>query len=124
MNRGDVKLVTDRCIAHDVPDAADMIEALHIQLAAALAACKLKDEALQNYEGMLDELRDYPITHDAIIEALAVQPNDAALKAWVGEPVGEVESIDTDEDGQPSAWVRLHVELKLGELLYKPKGLK
>lgn len=80
MNRGDVKLVTDRCIAHDVPDAADMIEALHIQLAAALAACKLKDEALQNYEGMLDELRDYPITHDAIIEALAIQPDDSALK--------------------------------------------
>ena len=114
------------------PDSLyDEIESLRQQLAAsqkreaaALAACKLKDEALQNYEGMLDELRDYPITHDAIIEALAVQPNDAALKAWVGEPVGEVESIDTDEDGQPSAWVRLHVELKLGELLYKPKGLK
>ena len=50
------------------------------QLAAALVACKLKDEALQNCEGMLDELRDYPITHDAIIEALAIQPDDSALK--------------------------------------------
>jgi len=57
------------------------------QLAAVIAACKLKDEALQNCEGMLDELRDYPITHDAIIEALAIQPDDSALKAWVGEPV-------------------------------------
>ena len=26
MNRGDVKLIIDRCIAHDVPDAADLIE--------------------------------------------------------------------------------------------------
>ena len=26
MNRGDVKLILDRCVAHDVPDAADLIE--------------------------------------------------------------------------------------------------
>lgn len=26
MNRGDVKLIIDRCVAHDVPDAADLIE--------------------------------------------------------------------------------------------------
>lgn len=31
------------------------------QLAAAIAECKLKDEALQNCEDMLDDLRDYPI---------------------------------------------------------------
>ena len=49
------------------------------QLAAVIAACKLKDEALQKCEGMLDELH-YPITHDAIIEALASQPDDSALK--------------------------------------------
>jgi hypothetical protein len=59
----------------------DENESLRQQLAAALAACKLKDEALRNCEGMLDELRDYPITHDAIIEALALQPDDSALKA-------------------------------------------
>lgn len=58
----------------------DENESLRQQLAAAIAACKLKDEALQNCEGMLDELRDYPITHDAIIEALAIQPDDSALK--------------------------------------------
>ena len=52
------------------------------QLAAVIAACKVKDEALQNCEGMLDELRDYPITHDAIIEALAIQPDDSALTCY------------------------------------------
>ena len=26
MNRGDVKLIIDRCVAHDVPDAATLIE--------------------------------------------------------------------------------------------------
>ena len=122
MNRGDVKLVTDRCIAHDVPDAADMIEALHIQLAAALAACKLKDEALQNYEGMLDELRDYPITHDAIIEAIAIQPDDSALKAWLGEPVAWKDTQARNriifppmkpEEGD-DGWIPI----------YSPKGLK
>ncbi len=64
----------------DLASAGILIESLRQQLAAAIAACKLKDEALQNCEGMLDELRDYPITHDAIIEALAIQPDDSALK--------------------------------------------
>lgn len=62
---------------------SEVIRSLNQQLAAALAACKQKDEALQNCEGMLDELRDYPITHDAIIEALAIQPDDSALKAFM-----------------------------------------
>ena len=64
------------------------IESLRQQLAAALAACKLKDAALENVEGMLDELRYYPVTYDEIIEALAIQPDDSALKAWIGEPAG------------------------------------
>ena len=59
---------------------AENITILERKTAQAVAACKLKDEALQNCEGMLDELRDYPITHDAIIEALAIQPDDSALK--------------------------------------------
>jgi len=33
MNRGDIKLIVDRCIAYDVPDAADLIESLVQQLA-------------------------------------------------------------------------------------------
>jgi hypothetical protein len=34
------------------------------------------------------------------------------------EPIGEVECIDTDEDGQPSAWIKLHDNVELGDLLY------
>ena len=99
-------------------------ESLRQQLAAALAACELKDEALQNCEGMLDELRDYPITHDAIIEALAIQPDDSALKAWLGEPIGEVKkhtgslkdmAIIVWSDEQPEEGAQLYI---------KPKGLK
>jgi len=36
MNRGDIKLIVDRCIAYDVPDAADLIESLVQQLATIL----------------------------------------------------------------------------------------
>lgn len=40
MNRGDVKLIIDRCVAHDVPDAAPLIERQaaqinHLQMALA-----------------------------------------------------------------------------------------
>jgi len=28
LNRGDIKLIIDRCIAYDVPDAADLIESM------------------------------------------------------------------------------------------------
>jgi len=33
MNRGDIKLAIDRCIAYDVPDAAELIESLYQQVA-------------------------------------------------------------------------------------------
>ena len=53
------------------------------QLAAALAACKLKDDAL--------ELAMNVIESSAIVnqldKALAIQPDDSALKAWLGEPI-------------------------------------
>ena len=44
-------------------------------------AIALAREALTNCEGMIDELRDYPVTHDSIIEALA-----ALDSLQVGEP--------------------------------------
>ena len=45
-------------------------------------AIALAREALTNCEGMIDELRDYPVTHDSIIEALA-----ALDSLQVGVPV-------------------------------------
>ena len=92
---------------------------LRQQLAAALAAVKLKDEVLAAWGNLTttEWLR-------VVAKVLAVQPDDSALKAWLGGPVGEVESLDIDEDGQPSAWVRMHVDLELGDCLYHPKELK
>jgi len=46
------------------------------QLAAALAACKLKDEAL-----------GYRFDHQKVAEALAIKPDDSALKEWVSQRI-------------------------------------
>ena len=108
----------------DLASAGMLIESLRQQLAAAIAACELKDEALQNCEGMLDELRDYPITHDAIIEALAIQPDDRALKAWLGEPIGEVKKhTGSLKDMAIIVWSGEQPE-EGAQLYIKPKGLK
>ena len=40
MNRGDIKLCIDRCDAHDVPDAARMLEKLADDREVLLAALK------------------------------------------------------------------------------------
>ena len=83
---------------------------------------------------MLDELRDYPITHDAIIEALALQPDDSALKAWLGEPVALLIPVALQDGGR--VWARTFEEYSQESSknnmyrngpeipLYSPKGLK
>lgn len=116
---------------------AENIAILERKTAQAVAACKLKDEALQNCEGMLDELRDYPITHDAIIEALAIQPDDSALKAWLGEPVAwkhdDPKRHDAITDSVKELLHRANSEYMHRPIdktehytipLYSPKGLK
>ena len=54
---------------------------LRAELVNALAACKAKDEALRAANHSCIE--DWPLLR----ESLAIQPDDAALKAWLGEPV-------------------------------------
>ena len=49
--------------------------------------------------------------YDMMREALAEQPAQQ-------EPVGEVEQIEIDDDGQASAWFKLHNNVELGQLLY------
>lgn len=38
---------------------------------ALIELCKQQHEALLNCEGVFDECKDYPVTHDNVIEALA-----------------------------------------------------
>ena len=127
MNRGNIKLAIDRCIAHDVPDAADMIESLRQQLSAALAACKLKDDALERIASI--NLAEYILPEDfafrvlQVRKALAIQPDDDALKAWLGEPIGEVKKhTGSLKDMAIIVWSGEQPEE--GTKLYSPKGLK
>lgn len=50
-------------------------------IAGAIAACKLKDEALRAAEN------DVEGVWVIVDKALDIQPDDSALKAWLGEPV-------------------------------------
>ena len=64
---------------------AEKCDQLRAELVKALAACKVKDEALNAM------LKRFGIMSDSCIKqasvALAIQPDDAALKAWLGAPV-------------------------------------
>ena len=65
----------------------DEIESLCQQLAAALAACKLKHSALETL--WIGTNRDEwdGVAIKSFEDAIAIQPDDAALIAWLGEPV-------------------------------------
>ena len=92
------------------------VEELKQQLAAALAACKVKDEALELIA--LDDCCTSPAP--IAQEALSIQPDDSALKAWLGEPVMYLDKdgctiLPEDMEGNPRAhW----------QSLYAPKGMK
>jgi len=58
---------------------------LQEQLAATLAAIKSKDAALQS------AISAHGYESGDLHDALAIQPDDSALKAWIGEPVGVIE---------------------------------
>lgn len=94
------------------------------QLSAALAACKQKDDALDVWLMATVNARVEFAGQRAITRAaINIQPDDSALKAWLGEPVGEVKrhtgslkdmAIIVWTDEQPAE----------GTKLYTPKGLK
>lgn len=54
-------------------------------------------------------------------DALAATQDLSGLRLCDAESVGEVEHIDIDEDAQPSAWIRLYVDVELGDQLFKAR---
>ncbi len=60
------------------------------QLAAALAAVKVKDAALQS------AISAHGYESGDLHDALAIQPDDSALKAWLGEPVAHMREWEGD----------------------------
>ena len=75
----------------EVAELAKERDQLRAELVNALAACKAKDEALESC-GYDDDSTDPEMCgpyYDAelVQRALDIQPDDSALKAWLGEPV-------------------------------------
>jgi len=64
----------------DLASAGILIDSLQQQLAAALAAIKSKDAALQS------AISAHKYESGDLHDALAIQPDDSALKVWLGEP--------------------------------------
>lgn len=100
------------------------IESMRQQLAAAIAACKLKDEAL---EQLLDDMGEeghwvYEATKQLAKEALAAtKPDDSALKEWLGEPEWFYRK---NADGVNVFYEDIEERPHGCKPLYSPKGLK
>lgn len=105
----------------DLASAGILIESLRQQLSAAIAACKLKDEALERIASI--NLAEYILPEDfafrvlQVRKALAIQPDDA-LKAWIGEPVAWMITYD----GKCMGFVPTEEANTVA--VYSPKGLK
>ncbi len=130
----------------DLASAGILIESLRQQLAAALAACKLKDEALRELVNDIADRFDMtaPSTNPGMRfvvkqgnDALAIQPDDSALKAWLGEPVAwkhdDPKRHDAITDSVKELLQRANSEYMHRPIdktehytipLYSPKGLK
>ena len=104
-------------------EAWERIAELRAELVNALAACKVKDEALEKACNRIEEygfeIGEYWRTGR---DALAIQPDDAALKAWLGEPAC---FVTPDGDGWRMRFDPPVSNVPLGWTpLYSPKGLK
>ena len=96
---------------------ADIESLKEQQLAAALAAIKVKDEALNGLHWM--------DANPKVRYALSIQPDDSALKAWLGEPVAyrycyQGQDICLSLEPQDA---QIPVSYYWQEPLYAPKGM-
>ena len=102
------------------------VEDLRQQLAAALAACKVKDEALVVLERFASTVGPSSSFWDEFWpkyeQALAIHPDDSVLKEWLGEPVCFYDGNKFYAD-EKSAFVSMANTANLRPL-YAPKGMK
>ena len=113
----------------DLASAGILIESLRQQLSAAIAACKLKHSALETlWIGTNREEWD-GVAIKSFEDAVAIQPDDSALKDWIGEPVAYADPLDIAKDGNWDTFIVKHASecndtLRFKAPLYSPKGLK
>ena len=127
--------MAEACLAGDNA----LIAGLKNDLAAAIAACELKDESLEAaHNGLRWWMDAFPLhVTEAdneemlkIVKALAIQPDDSALKAWLGEPVAWLHEKRRDSDVITDAVKNVWNGVVVGKMaqysipLYaKPKGI-
>jgi hypothetical protein len=101
---------------------------LRAELAAALAACKAKDEALASEVTITTPSGKVTVPicvlSAAANEALAIQPDDAALKAWLGEPVAWADTYGNVIRNSTKEFSRNAMTNAFSVPLYSPKLLK
>lgn len=111
---------------------AEKCDQLRAELVKALAACKLKDASLEAaHNGLRWWMDAFPLhVTEAdneemlkIVKALAIRPDDDALKQWLGEPIGEVKK-HTGSLKDMAIIVWSGEQPAEGTKLYSPKGLK
>ncbi len=111
---------------------SEVIRSLNQQLAGAIAACKQKDESLEAaHNGLRWWMDTFPLhVTEAdneemlkLVKALTIQPDDAALMAWLGDPIGEVKK-HTGSLKDMAIIVWSGEQPAEGTKLYSPKGLK
>lgn len=89
------------------------------QLREALAACGVKDAALQYH---LEQTRPVQQT----LDALAIKPDATALHAWFKEQLGEpvMEFVQSPNGNYIEMKWQSVYEAKLGDKLYSSKGVE
>jgi len=121
-----VTVVDQRERAVEFATAREEIESLRQQLATALAACKAKDDII------LEVLECASTTRPPVRlrEALAIQPDDSALMAWLGEPVGYISNHLRYVLERSAPYIPMAIEMSVVNLnwpnqiqLYSPKGM-
>jgi len=91
------------------------VDAHKERLAQAIAACAAKDEALTRAMCVMDE-DEVPATYAQLLKALAIQPDDTALREW-GAKLLEAYERDAANEGTKCAF-EFAQDLRSGE--WKP----
>jgi hypothetical protein len=115
--------VSDNILHARIAELEAERDGLREQLAAALACNILLKDAL--FDTLIQEMsRESAI---ARIEALAIQPDDSALKAWLGEPRQYLYKFNS-EFGNGTFWSNRPTHNGQNALesipLYAPKGMR
>lgn len=113
----DIKALKEKTEDHDVDclcadcEAFDNLEDHSTKSELNAMYCRGRDDGFE--AGRLQGIKQ-----ERALWELARIGQEIEAEAEKQEPVGEVEQIEIDDDGQASAWFKLNYNVELGDLLY------